>query len=70
MKLPKSVTVFGLVVALAAVVIDPANQPWLVTLLGDHAATKLAAVGAILSSMGRAVFATTPAPTPTPPPAP
>lgn len=61
MKLPKSFTVLGLVIAIAAVLIDPVNQPWLVSLLGENAAAKLAAVGAILSAMGRAVFATTPA---------
>ena len=68
MKLPKSVTVLGLVVAVAAVLIEPSNQPWLVALLGEHAATKLAAVGAILSAMGRAVFAAGPTPAPDPAP--
>ncbi len=62
MKLPKGVTIVGLVLALAALFVDPASQPWLVTILGEHAATKLAAIGALLSALGRAVLA--PAPTP------
>lgn len=61
-KLPKSVTLLGLVLALAAVFVDPANAPWLANLLGEHMATKLAAAGAILSAMGRALFASTPTP--------
>ena len=56
MKLPKSVTVAGLVLALAAVFVDPANTPWLTSLLGEHTATKLAAAGAILAALGRALF--------------
>ena len=60
MKLPKSVTVLGVVLAVAAVVVDPANAPWLTDLLGEQASAKLAAVGAMLAALGRAVFATTP----------
>lgn len=60
MKLPKSVTVFGVVLALAAVVVDPVNAPWLTDLLGEQASAKLAAVGAMLAAVGRAVFAPTP----------
>jgi hypothetical protein len=45
MKLPKSVTVLGVVLALAAVVVDPVNAPWLTDLLGAQASAKLAAVG-------------------------
>jgi hypothetical protein len=48
------------VLALAAVVVDPVNAPWLTDLLGAQASAKLAAVGAMLAALGRAVFATTP----------
>lgn len=53
--LPRSVTVSGLLLALAAVVIDPANVPWLTEILGATAATKVAAVGALIAAMGRAL---------------
>ncbi len=69
MKLPKSVTALGLLMAVAAILVDPAHVPWLTTLLGAAATTKLAAVGALLSALGRALLA--PAPTaPTTPEAP
>lgn len=55
MSLPKSATLSGLVVALAAVLIDPASLPWLTHLLGEQAATKLAAVGALVAAFGRAL---------------
>ena len=55
MTLPRSATLVGLVVALAAVVMDPANIPMLVQLFGEHAATKVAAIGAILAAFGRAI---------------
>lgn len=64
MKLPKSVTILGVVLAVAAVVVDPVNAPWLTDLLGEQASAKLAAVGAMLAALGRAVFATTPAAAP------
>jgi hypothetical protein len=66
MKLPKSVTVLGVVLALAAVVVDPVNAPWLTDLLGAQASAKLAAVGAMLAALGRAIFATTPPAPPAP----
>jgi hypothetical protein len=53
--LPRSVTVSGLLLAVAAVVIDPANVPWLTQLLGAAATTKVAAVGALIAAMGRAL---------------
>lgn len=58
--LPRGVTAGGLLLALAAVVIDPANVPWLSQLLGTAAATKLAAIGALIAALGRALV--TPAP--------
>lgn len=54
-QLPRSVTAAGLLVAVAAVLVDPSAAPWLASLLGEHAATKLAAVGALISSFGRAL---------------
>lgn len=64
MKLPKSVTVLGLVLALASVVIDPANAPWLTDLFGADATTKLSAAGAVLAALGRALFGSTAPATP------
>jgi hypothetical protein len=66
MKLPKSVTVLGVVLAVAAVVVDPVNAPWITDLLGAQASAKLAAVGAMLAALGRAIFATTPPAPPAP----
>lgn len=63
MTLPKSATIAGLSVAIAAVLVDPATMPWLAQLLGEHAATKLAAVGALVASFGKALV------TPASPPA-
>lgn len=53
--LPRSVTISGLLLAVAAVIVDPASVPWLTELLGAAATTKLAAVGALISAMGRAL---------------
>lgn len=61
MTLPKSATLAGLLIAVAAVLVDPATLPWLAQLLGEHAATKLAAVGALIASFGKALV-TPPAP--------
>ena len=66
MKLPKSVTLLGVVLAVAAVVVDPVNAPWITDLLGAQASAKLAAVGAMLAALGRAIFATTPPAPPAP----
>jgi hypothetical protein len=63
--LPRAVTVTGLVLAVAAVLVDPLSMPWLRELLGEHAATKLAAFGALIAALGRALVP----PSPPPPPA-
>ena len=55
MTLPRSATLVGLVVALGAVIVDPSNVPFLTALLGPAAATKLAAVGALLAAFGKAL---------------
>lgn len=52
---PKGVTVFGAVLALAAVFVDPATLPFVAQLLGEHAATKVAAAGAVIAALGRAL---------------
>jgi hypothetical protein len=62
---PKGVTVFGVVLAVSAVLVDPGTIPFLAQLLGDHAATKVAALGAVVSALGKALQDT-----PTAPPAP
>lgn len=59
---PRSVTAGGLLLAIAAVVIDPANVPWMSQLLGAAAATKLAAVGALIAALGRTLVPATPEP--------
>lgn len=64
---PRSVTAFGLVLAIASVLVDPATIPLLASLLGTHAATKIAAVGALIAALGRAVQDTEPAPPPAAP---
>lgn len=57
MKLPSRwVTVFGLVVAIAAIFVDPSVTPLVSTVLGEHAATKLAAIGALIAAVGRALI--------------
>lgn len=57
MKLPsRYVTVAGLVIAIGAIFVDPATVPFLTTLLGEHAATKLSAFGALLAAIGRALI--------------
>lgn len=53
--LPKGVTVFGVVLAVSTVFFDPAVIPFISTLVGDCAAEKLAALGALIASLGRAV---------------
>lgn len=65
MTLPKSATLVGLLLAIAAVIVDPAATPWLAALLGEQAATKLAAVGALIAAFGKAL--TFPKPLPAPP---
>lgn len=52
---PKSLTLVGVVVAIAAVLVDPAVVPFLSTILGEHVATKIAALGAIIAAFGRAL---------------
>ena len=64
MKLPsRYVTVFGLLVSVGAIFIDPATTPFLATLFGEHAATKVAAVGALIAALGRALIPPTDTPT-------
>lgn len=63
---PKGVTVFGVVLAVGAVLVDPGTVPFLATLLGEHAATKVAALGAVVSALGRALQDTPDAPPPPP----
>lgn len=60
MTFPKGLTIVGVLIAIAAVLIDPASAPFLEELIGQHAATKLAAVGALLAALGRAILERTP----------
>jgi hypothetical protein len=59
-SLPRSATALAAVVAIAAVLVDPATIPWLTQLLGEHAATKVAAIAALIASLGRALQDTPP----------
>jgi hypothetical protein len=52
---PKGVTLFGAVLAIAAVLVDPATIPFVAQLVGEHAATKVAALGAVIAALGRAL---------------
>lgn len=56
MKLPKGVTIAGLLLAIGGLFVDPATTPFLTTLLGDHAGAKVAAAGALLAALGRALL--------------
>lgn len=62
----KWVTLCGIAIAVGAVFIDPTTTPALVALLGPAAAAKVAAVGALIAGLGRALLHTEPAP-PAPP---
>lgn len=54
--LPKGLTVFGVLVSISAVLFDPDTIPFIVTLVGEHAAAKIAAVGAIIAAFGKALL--------------
>lgn len=57
MKLPSRwVTIAGLVIAITSLFLDPTVVPLLTTLLGANAAAKLAAIGALIASIGRALI--------------
>lgn len=55
-KLPKGVTVAGLLIAIGGLFIDPTTTPVIADLLGAHAGAKVAALGALLASLGRALM--------------
>jgi hypothetical protein len=59
-SLPRSATALAAVVAIAAVLVDPATVPWLAQILGEHAATKVAAIAALIAALGRALQDTPP----------
>lgn len=66
--LPRGVTLVGLLLAVAAVLMDREVVALLSPLIGAHAAAKLAAAGAVLAAFGRALgdqAAKAPAPPPT-----
>jgi hypothetical protein len=61
-KLPRWATVLAVVVSVASALVDPASAPLLVSVLGAHAAAKLAAIGAIVAGLGRSLGAHAPLP--------
>ena len=57
MKLPpRYVTIFGLILAVTSIFLDPSTVPALTTVFGEAATTKLAAIGALIASLGRALI--------------
>ena len=62
MNKSKAVTVFGLVVAIAAILVDPANAPWLTAIFGVNATAKLSAIGALIAAVGKSLFSETATP--------
>jgi hypothetical protein len=56
----KSVTVIGLILAAAAWFMDPTSIPFVAEVFGEQAATKLAAIGAMVAGLGSALFGKTP----------
>lgn len=62
--LPRSVTVIGLIIAVAAVLMDPQITALMAPLFGAEVATKVAAIGALIAALGRALVppSVTPAP--------
>lgn len=57
MKLPpRYITILGILVAVGAIFLDASTVPYLTTLLGETAATKLAALGALIAAVGRALI--------------
>ena len=57
MSFPKGVTVAGLVVAISAIFVDPANAPWLTSVFGAAASAKLGAIGALIAALGKGLTA-------------
>lgn len=55
MTLPRGVTALGLLMALAAVLVDREVVALLAPIIGANAAAKLGALGALLAAFGRAV---------------
>jgi hypothetical protein len=56
MKLPsRKLTVTGILLAVAGIFVDPTTAPALVAILGAGAGSKIAAIGAILAGLGRAL---------------
>ena len=53
--LPRGVTALGLLMALAAVLMDREVVALLAPIIGANAAAKLGAVGALLAAFGRAI---------------
>lgn len=59
MKLPsRYLTLIGVIIALSAVLLDSTFNAALASLIGEQAATKVAAFGAVLAAVGRALFPT------------
>lgn len=59
MKLPsRYLTIIGVVVALSAVLLDSTFNAALIPLIGEQAATKVAALGAVIAAVGRALIPT------------
>jgi hypothetical protein len=56
MKLPsRNWTIAGLLIALSGIFVDPTTAPAVIALLGAGAGAKIAALGALLAALGRAL---------------
>jgi len=53
--LPKTASILALVVAIASALTDPVAVPWLTTLLGVNATTKLAALCSIIAALSHSL---------------
>jgi hypothetical protein len=52
----KLITIIGVAIAIAAVFATPENSPSLTALLGEAAAAKIAAFGAVVSAIGGSIL--------------
>lgn len=53
--LPRGMTWAGLALAVSMVFVDPGTLPFVAELVGEHAAEKLGALGALVAALGRAL---------------
>lgn len=52
---PKSAAVLAAIIAVSSAFTDPASVPWLTTLIGEHATTKLAALCSLVAMLSHSL---------------